>query len=274
MEAKELGPLLAQTEEKIDLGRGALMLARTEYPDLNLDAEVARLDRLAAEAAPAVEAQMDTVWRVSALRSFLAGECGFHGNEQDYYDPKNSCLNQVLERKTGIPITLSVVYMEVGRRLGLPLLGVGLPGHFLVKYQDRDQAMFLDPFHDGRTVTPAECREMFERMYQGKVPFQNDFLAAVDKRYILLRMLNNLRGIYLHRQQLQKALRVVEMILAITPASGEDLKQRGLIQYRLQNYRQARQDLESYLFLNPQAADAEEVKKTLQELKRFSALLN
>ena len=109
METTDLGRLLAQPEEKIDLGRGALILARTEYPDLNLDAEVARLDRLAAKAAPAVEAQADTVWRVSALRSFLAGEYGFHGNEQDYYDPKNSCLNQVLERRTGIPITLSVV---------------------------------------------------------------------------------------------------------------------------------------------------------------------
>ena len=274
MEGTELGRLLAQPEGKIDLGRGALLLARTEYPDLDVDAELARLDRLAVEATPAVEAQQDAVWRVSALRSFLAGDCGFRGNEQDYYDPKNSCLNQVLESRTGIPITLSVVYMEVGRRLGLPLFGVGLPGHFLVKHQARGQTLFLDPFHEGRTVTPAECREMVETMYQGKVPFQTSFLAAVDKRYILLRMLNNLRGIYLHRQQLQKALRVVEMILVITPDSAEDFKQRGLIHYRLKNYRQARQDLESCLFLSPRADGAEEVQKTLQELKRFSAMLN
>lgn len=266
--------LFEQPEEAIDLGRAALLVACTEYPELDMEAELARLDALAHEAEPHVRAQAGNPGRVAALCFYLADVCGFHGNEHDYYDPKNSFLNQVLERKTGIPITLSVVYMEVGRRLGLPLFGVGLPGHFLVKYQDSRQALFLDPFGGGRRITAADCREMVTGMYEGKIQFQEEFLAAVTKKYILLRMLNNLRGIYLNHRQLRKALLVVEMILSLEPDSGAGLKQRGLIHYRLHNYRQARQDLESYLLLMSKAPDAEEVKQTLTEMKRFSAMLN
>ena len=267
-----LSRLLEQPEDCIDLGRAALALARVEYPDLNVSAELARLDELALRAAPRVKADADPAGRVAALRSFLAGECGFRGNEEDYYDPGNSLLNEVLGRRTGIPITLSVVYMEVSRRLGIRLRGVGLPGHFLVRSDD--PPLFLDPFHGGRIVTAADCRRMIERMYQGQMEFRAEFLAPVSAKYIVLRMLNNLRGIYLDRQQLPKALAVVEMALEITPDSPDDLKQRGLLHYRLHHNRQARADLESYLFLNPRSADAAEVKRMLQEMKRAAARLN
>lgn len=273
-DAADLGRVLDQEEEKIDLGRAALLLARAEYPDLEVQPELARLDRLAAEAAPAVQSRPDPAGRLAALRFFLAEICGFQGNQQDYYDPKNSFLNDVLDRRTGIPITLSLVYMEVGRRLGVPLYGVGLPGHFLVKYQDPDGVFFLDPFHNGRMVTAADCRETVTRMYQGQIEFHDEFLAAVSKKYLVLRMLNNLRSIYLEQQQFRKALAIVEMVLTLTPASGEDLKQRGVLHYRLHNFRQSRLDLESYLFLNPRAPDAQEVRQILHELKRVSAMLN
>jgi regulator of sirC expression with transglutaminase-like and TPR domain len=273
-DGNDLARLFDQPEESIDLGRAALLLARAEYPEMDVQAEVGRLDVLAAQAAPYLSPGPDAAGRLGGLRAFLAEVCGFRGNEQDYYDPKNSFLNRVLDSRTGIPITLSVVYMEIGRRLGLPLKGVGLPGHFLVKYQDPGNVLFLDPFNGGRTVTSAECREMVTQMYQGRIPFQEEFLAGVSKKYIVLRMLNNLRGIYLQNAQLRKALAVVEMILAISPASGEDLKQRGVIHYRLQNYKQARQDLETYLFLNPGATDSEAVKETLHDLQRVSAMLN
>ena len=269
-----LARLLDQPEEQIDLGRAALLLARTEYPDLDLDAEVARLDALSAEAARSVLSHQDTGARVTACRHFLAEVCGFHGNEHDYYDPQNSFLNQVLDRRTGIPITLSVVYMEVGRRLGLPLYGVGLPGHFLVKWQDSRSVIFLDPFHGGCAVSTAGCRAMVDRIYEGRMEFRNEFLAAVTKKQIILRMLSNLRGIYLHHRQLRKALAVIEMILAISPASPEDLKQRGMLHFQLHNFRQAREDLEGYLFLNPRASDAEEVQQSLNALKRTAAMLN
>lgn len=273
-DAIELKDLLDQPDEQVDLGRAALVLARIAYPDLDLDRELGRLDLLAKQAASSVRSQPDAVARVSALRSFLAGDCGFQGNEQDYYDPKNSFLNCVVESRTGIPITLSVVYIEIGRRLGLPLRGVGLPGHFLVKYEDPFHSLFLDPFHSGRTLTRADCRELVERMYEGHVEFHDHFLAPVDKKYIVQRMLNNLRGIYLQERQYRKALSVVEMNLAITPGSADDLKHRGLIHYRLRNHRQAREDLESYLFSNSKAGDAGDIKEILTEMKKLSAMRN
>ncbi len=164
--------------------------------------------------------------------------------------------------------------MEVGRRLGIPFSGVGLPGHFLVKSQGLGAGFLLDPFNGGRTVTRSDCREIVERMYQGRLEFRYEFLAAVDKKYIVVRMLNNLRGTYLQHRQYRKALGVVETLLAINPASTEDIKLRGIIHYRLQNHKQAREDLESYLFLSPEASDAGEVKETLTEMKRISAMMN
>jgi len=241
---------------------------------LQLDSELAQLDDLARRAWERVGQQPDAFRRLDTLRSFLADDCGFHGNEDDYYDPKNSFLNCVLERRTGIPITLSVIYMEIGRRIGLPLYGVGLPGHFLVKYQDLCSSLFLDPFHNGRLITVDDCRDMVVRQYQGQLPFDDHFLVPVPKKYIVQRMLNNLRGIYLQQRQHQKALATVEMSLAIAPDSGEDLKYRGLIHYRLRNHQKAREDLESYLFLNPQAADAADIREMLTEMKKLSALRN
>jgi regulator of sirC expression with transglutaminase-like and TPR domain len=265
--------LLDQEEDRIDLGRAALLLAHLEYPELDVDAETGRLDVLAAEAESVVSIQPEP-GRLAALRFFLSETCGFKGNDEDYYDPKNSFLNEVLDRRTGIPITLSVVYIEVGRRLGLPLFGVGLPGHFVVKHQEGGRMQFIDPFHGGRCLSAADCRRMVDEMYQGRIQFREDFLAAVTKKYILVRMLNNLRNIYFHQRQYRKALIMVDTAIALEPGSTEDLKQRGLLHYQLRNYRQARLDLEVCVSRNPQAPDAEELRQILQELKRRSAMLN
>ncbi len=273
-EAFELSELFARPEHLIDLGRAAFLLARIEYPELNLDAELERLDHLAREAAGFAPGSAPPAARLDGLRAFLSGVCGFQGNEQDYYDPSNSFLNRVLDRRTGIPISLSVVYIETARRLDLPLFGVGLPGHFLVKYQDRDLRVLLDPFRGGRTVTVAECRELVDSMYQGQLSFHEDLLAAVDKRYIVLRMLNNLRGIYLEQRVLRKALSVVEMILALEPESAEDLKLRGLLYYQTGRPSESRRDLEAYLQRHPDASDAGQIREVVQEIRRRSALLN
>lgn len=273
-EAQELARLFKLPDDRVDLGRAALLLARAEYSELDLDVELARLDDLARQAGAFVAGRLTPGQRVDGLRAFLGGVCGFQGNEQDYYDPTNSFLNRVLDRRTGIPISLSVLYMEVGRRLGITLFGVGLPGHFLVKYQEGRQRILLDPYNGGRTLTSDGCREIVQGMYQGQVQFREDMLAAVDKRYILVRMLSNLRAIYLEQRQLRKGLAVVEMLLALNPASGDDLKLRGLLSYQLGRREQSRQDLESYLFLHPKAPDAEQIQQVLQELKRVSAMMN
>jgi regulator of sirC expression with transglutaminase-like and TPR domain len=273
-EARELARLFKLPDERVDLGRAAFLLARAEYAELDLEAELTRLDDLARQAAPFVAEHLTPALRVDGLRAFLGEVCGFQGNEQDYYDPTNSFLNRVLDRRAGIPISLSVLYMEVGRRLGITLFGVGLPGHFVVKYQAGRERILLDPYHGGRTLTSDQCREIVQSMYQGQVPFREDMLAAVDKRYILVRMLSNLRAIYLEQRQLRKALAVVEMLLALNPASADDLKLRGLLSYQLGRREQSRQDLESYLFLHPRASDAEQIQQVLQELKRVSAMMN
>jgi len=270
----DLERLFDQPEEKIDLGRAALLVARTEFPGLQPGPDLHRLDSLAAEARPHLALQADPAGRVEVLRDFLSGLCGFRGNEKNYHDPANSCLNRVLQRRTGIPITLSVVYMEVGRRAGLPLFGVGLPGHFLVKYQDRQERIFVDPFHHGRILSAAGCRSVFESLHEGRVAFDDQMLAAVDKRSIVLRMLHNLRRIYLEKKQLRKALAVEEMVLALNPASADDLKLRGLLHCQLGHHREGRQDLESYLSTNPDASDAGQIRQTIRELTRVSVLRN
>jgi regulator of sirC expression with transglutaminase-like and TPR domain len=273
-ETASLTRLFALPEDQIDLGRAALLLACLEYPDLNVDAELRRLDELARQAAPFVPPDFPAEARLKGLETFLGGVCGFRGNQDDYYDPSNSFLNRVLDRRTGIPISLSVVYLETARRLGLRLFGVGLPGHFLVKYQDRENRVFLDPFHGGRVLTADGCREIVEGMYRGEVAFREDMLAAVDKRYIILRMLHNLRGIYLEQRQLRKALPVVGMILELQPDSAEDRKLRGLLNYQAGRHREGRQDLEDYLRLQPQAPDADQIREVIAEIRRRSILLN
>jgi regulator of sirC expression with transglutaminase-like and TPR domain len=272
--AEELAGLFEQPEETIDLGRAALLLARSEYPELNLDEQVGRLDELGRRAARSVDTEGPLPERVDALRAFLAEQCGFRGNAEDYYDPANSFLNRVLDRRTGIPISLSVVYMEVGRRVNLPLFGVGLPGHFLVKCQDHRSRIFLDPFHGGRITTPEVCRQIVETMHKRQIAFREDMLAAVEKRYIVLRMLHNLRGVYLEQRQLRKALAIEEMVLALHPDSAEDWKLRGLLHYQLGQSGLSRRDLERYLALRPLGPDAEQVRELIQDLKRASALRN
>jgi len=219
-EAIELARLFQQPEEAIDLGRAALLVARSEYRTLDVDAEAARLEELATQAAPGVPGRLDPLQRLEALRFFLAEVCGFQGNQQDYYDPRNSFLNDVLDRRLGIPITLAVVYLEVGRRVGLPLYGVGLPGHFLVKYQEGGSAIYLDPFYGGRRLGTGDCRGIVERLSEGRMEFREGFLAAVDKRYIVLRMVQNLLGIYRMRQEREKQLRLAEMALALGPGGA------------------------------------------------------
>jgi regulator of sirC expression with transglutaminase-like and TPR domain len=273
-EAEALARLLDGEEDQIDLGRAALRLARLEYPDLDIEAEASRLDVLAAEAGRVAGTQEAPAERLAALRFFLSETCGFCGNEHDYYDPKNSFLNDVLDRRTGLPITLSVVYMETARRLGLVLFGVGLPGHFVVKHQDTGGVQFLDPFHDGRTLSVADCRRIVSEISGGGIEFREDMLAAVPKKHIVLRMVNNLRGVYLQRRQFRKVLALVEVAMALEPGSSEDLKQRGLLHYQLRNYRQARLDLGAYLSAGPQGPDTEEIRETLAGLRRLSAMLN
>jgi len=216
-------------EERVDLGRAALLMAGEAYPGLDILRYVARLEAMAAAVRPRLADAEHVRTKVAHLNTYLFEEQGFQGNANEYYDPRNSFLNEVIDRKLGIPITLSVVYMEVGRRLGLTLQGVGMPGHFLVKHTGPAGYIYLDPFNRGRILSRQACEELFQQFYGEQAPFQGTFLAPVTKKQVLARLLSNLKAIYLQTKDYLKALAVVERLLLLQPTSEQDTKDRAVL---------------------------------------------
>jgi regulator of sirC expression with transglutaminase-like and TPR domain len=272
--AEQLQQVFEIPDHRIDLGEAALVLAQLEYPNLNVGQYVEVLDDLARQAASRLVGRYDPDRTIEQLNHFLFTELGFHGNERDYYDPRNSFLNDVLDRRTGIPITLAVVYLEITRRLGLPFYGVGLPGHFLIKYDDNRKVTFLDPFQGGRTLDRDECQDLVRSLKGDDVFLTALDFRAVDNRHIVTRMLNNLRSIYLTTRRYRKATGVMDMILSLMPASPEEVKQRAWLHYEMRHLSRARQDLETYLSLRSDAEDAESVMDWIKEIRQSLAQLN
>jgi regulator of sirC expression with transglutaminase-like and TPR domain len=187
---------------------------------------------MAAAVRPQVGTTEDPHEQIDYLNAYLFEERGFRGNAQAYYDPRNSFLNDVLDRRLGIPITISVVYMEVGRRVSMPLHGVGMPGHFIVKYVSAEGDIYIDPFNRGQVMSRQGCEELIQQLYGEPVPFQETFLAAVPKKQIIARMLMNLKAIYLHTNHYRKALAVVERLLLIQPDAEQEVKDRAALRKR------------------------------------------
>jgi regulator of sirC expression with transglutaminase-like and TPR domain len=263
-------------DERIDLVRASLTIAHTEYPDLDTDAYRRRVEDLALRVKRLVPDLGDPSESIVALNRVLFEEEGFRGNREDYYDPRNSFLNDVLDRKLGIPITLAVVYMEVARRVGFPLAGVGMPGHFLLKHYDVEgREILIDPFNHGSILSAEDCQRCLDEIYGGgQMPLQPQFLMAVSRRQVLVRMLNNLKSIYLSGRNFRKALPIVDLILAIYPRSPEDVKQRALLRWSLGQTRGALADLDDYLKMSPDASDADEIRQTAASLRRMRATMN
>ncbi len=262
-------------DERIDLTRAALIIARTEYPELDLNPYIARIAGMAARVRERVPEIGDPGETIAALNTVLFDEEGFRGNRDDYYDPRNSFLNDVLDRRLGIPITLALVYMEVAARTGLPLFGVGMPGHFLLKHYDIEgRELLLDPFSRGRILSATDCQRRLDEIYAGQLPLQPEYLMAVSRRQMLTRMLNNLKTIYLSARNFRKALPVVDLVLAIYPRSPEDVKQRAFLRYSANDLRGAATDLETYLKMSPDASDADEMRHTALSIRRTLAMMN
>ncbi|MBI3988493.1 MAG: tetratricopeptide repeat protein [candidate division NC10 bacterium] len=266
--------LIEKDEATLDLATASLLIAKEEYPDLSIDAYVKRLDWMAEQVESSWTVADSPLHFIRALNRYLFDEEGFTGNTWEYYDPRNSFLNDVLDRKTGIPITLSVVYMEVGRRLGLPLVGVGLPAHFVVKYQAPDEEILIDPFHRGAILSEEHCRRLVEELRGGTIRFRRGFLEPVTKRQILTRMLNNLKNIYIKAGEYQKALSVVERILLLNPGSLQETRDRGLLYARVKRYAKALSDLQAYLNAFPKAPDAPSIRQQILSIRQAIALLN
>jgi regulator of sirC expression with transglutaminase-like and TPR domain len=246
----------ASSQDEDDLLRAALLIARIEYRRLDPAPWLACLEALGTRARAAVKRLGPTaqaVARVHAVNALLFDEEGFFGNEARYDDPRNSFLNDVLERRTGIPITLAVVYLDVGRRAGLPVEGVNFPGHFLVRCRtgttdpDAQGELLIDPFHRGALLSESDCRHLLRRHVGEDAIFDRRLLAAARKRDILTRMLVNLKRQYVAMRSFRHARDSVELLLAIDPLSAAELRDRGLLSYHLGDYTVALRDLEGYL---------------------------
>jgi regulator of sirC expression with transglutaminase-like and TPR domain len=266
--------LVSGSEEELDLAEAALLIAQEEHPDLDVIAYLRRLDELAASVRARLPQAPEPADIIHNLNARLFREEGLAGNESEYYDPRNSFLNEVLDRKQGIPITLSVIYLEVGRRLGLPLVGVGFPGHFLVKYRGADGDVVLDPFAGGATLTREELEQRLRRMYGEANPFLAQIpqlLAPASKKEILVRMLGNLKGVYLQQNDFTRALAAIDRILLVAPDLALEVRDRGAVHQRLGHLQAALQDFRRYLQMVPDAEDAEAVRTIIS---RMTARLN
>lgn len=239
--------LAALSEDGFPLDRAALTLALDEYPEIDLSAYLRKLDTLAARTEVLIGIDRSPANVIEGLNEVLFVQEGLRGNAEDYYDPRNSYLNEVLDRRLGIPISLSVIYIEVARRIGFPVSGVGFPGHFLVKHSSGSRDTVIDAFNFGRILTIRDCQELLDRVYNGTVQMNPSLLQPMEKRAIITRMLYNLKGIYTQKEQHGKALSTIEKILMLNPATPSELRDRGLLYMQTSLFAKALADLQYYL---------------------------
>ncbi|MBI4544359.1 MAG: tetratricopeptide repeat protein [Gemmatimonadetes bacterium] len=252
----------------IDLAAGALLIAEEQYPQLHPAPYLRRLDLLAERVRDRLSNEGAPLIVLQELNRVLFEEEGFRGNTDAYYDPRNSFLNDVLDRRVGIPITLSIVYLEVGWRLGLPLVGVNFPAHFLVRYQGEALRILVDAFERGRLRFEDQAQELLDRVYGGTVRLNRQFLQPAGKKEILARLLSNLKGIYLNLGEDRRALSAIERLLLLHPMASDEVRDRAVLLARSGRLSEAIADLERYLDLAPQAPDARRVRDLIQELER------
>lgn len=269
--------IAAGPESDIDLVEAALLIAAHEYPGLDIPAYQARMDRIAVTLRDRLRRDIGPTETIIALNRYLFDELGFQANALDYYDPRNSFLNEVLDRKLGIPITLALIYVEVGRRVGLALHGVSFPGHFLVKCPARDGVIVLDPYARGASLSLADLQQRLRALRGGAAAptdLARHMLAAAGRKDILARMLRNLKAIYLNQPDYASALAMVERLLMLHPDEPSELRDRGIIYHGLECFRAAHADLERYLELIPHARDAGKIRERLAELSDRVSRLN
>ncbi len=269
-------------DARIELARACLMIAQDAYPGLEVERYLGEIERMAIRLRGRQPDTGGPEERVATLNQFLFDDLGFWGNTEDYYDPRNSYLNEVIDRKTGIPITLAILYMELGRRVGLPLEGVSFPGHFLVRLRLRGGVLVLDPFTGGATQSEAELRERLQRVIPegvadnlpvAELPL-DQFLEPASNRQILARVLRNLKGIYRETDKPERMLDVLNRMLLVAPDASAELRDRGLVYQRLECYRAALKDLSDYAEREPEAPDLDDVRVKLMELSALCARLN
>jgi regulator of sirC expression with transglutaminase-like and TPR domain len=275
-----------------DLAAPAFLIARLEYPRLDPGPYLDRLEQMGDAAFQRVAGEpghdAPLAARVDTVNRYLFNELGFFGNREQYEDPRNSCLNEVLDRRTGIPISLSLIYIEVARRAGLRAEGINFPGHFLVRVlhdlhtDDPGEGLIVDPFHAGAILNEHDCRLLLHRHMGEEAAWEPQLLARATRRQILVRMLLNLKRLYVRWRSFPQARVVTDLLLALTPGAVTELRDRGLLAYHMNDFPSALRDLEEYLKLSKltdtadeeQRKDNEQVWEHVKALRRRVASLN
>jgi regulator of sirC expression with transglutaminase-like and TPR domain len=258
--------IVKRREERIDLGLAALLVAAEEYPNLVIEDYIERLDQLAAGLAVEIDLESDIETLAKTIGAYLGGEQGFDGDNEDYYNARNSYFNEVMDRRRGIPISLGLLYMEVARRVNVTLHPVAMPSHFLVKLQRDGDEVFLDAFNRGAVLDREDARSLFESFHHHRLEFTDSMLAACTRRQVLTRMLNNLKGIYIQADDYVRALRIVELITLISPWDLDEVRDRGLLRFRLAQYDESIPDLEAYAHYGPPGPEIETVRDALRRI--------
>jgi regulator of sirC expression with transglutaminase-like and TPR domain len=258
---------ISRAEPEMDLARCALLVAKEEYPQLSVELYLARLDQMAEEVRDRLADESAPLVVLHELLDMLYNRRGFGPNRKAYYDPRNSFLNDVLDRGVGVPLTLGIVLLEVGWRVGLPMEGVNFPGHFLVRFKGDALDLLIDPFEAGTIRFEDQAQELLDRAYGGMVRLQEPFLRTASRRDMLVRLLTNLKGVYLKVEDHPRALAAVERLLMVTPTAPAENRSRGVLLARLGRREEAATQLEAYLRVSPGAADADRVEEMVKDLR-------
>lgn len=257
-----------QPEAEINLAEAALFIAQEEYPDLRVEDYLNQLKALATAVEQRLPDARYPLRVIQAINTYLFEELGFVGNTEAYYDPQNSYFNRVLDRRTGIPITLSLVYLEIAQRIHFPMVGVGMPGHFLIRPDQEEMEVFVDPFHQGEVLFPEDCRDRLTEVFGRPVDLRPEFLRTVTPRQFLARMLTNLKMIYIRQGDMNRTLAAIERILMLFPDAVVEMRDRGLLYYEKGRWDDAIPDLTKYLDAQPNAQDKSMIEHLLNTIRQ------
>lgn len=235
-----------------------------EYPDLDVDDYIKKINQIGMSLKESINDVKNPTYLISMLNEHLFENLGFSGDTDDYYNPKNNFLNEVIDKKSGLPITISILYVEIAKFIGLDLKIVGFPSHILVKYNEE---MILDPFDDGSLLDVDDLQEILDNNFDGQLEFQPEFLDEIESEQILIRMARNLKNSYVQSFVYDKALRCTNMVLAIEPESPEDIRDKGILEERLLNSEIALKYLNKYLEINPNAEDIDFILELIRSIK-------
>jgi regulator of sirC expression with transglutaminase-like and TPR domain len=277
--------LITGEDAAIDLAQASLLIASIAYPSLDSAYYLAQLDALARrvraalalpnpDLLPQLPDDSDPLSVIEAINRVLFEEEHFRGNEDDYHNPENSFLNIVLEQHTGIPISLSIIYMEVGRRVGLQIDGIGLPMHFVIRCHLTEGYIYIDPFHNGRLLTEQDCIALLRHIAGGRVKMNTAWFKPLTHRALLKRVLNNLKSVYIDSEDFEHALTICDLLVLLSPSSPIELRDRGILHFELKHYAHALHDLKAYTQLAPQAKDRYEILNHIKTIRQTIAMMN